>query len=113
MLGYKHFLLVCVFIFFNALPSSGFNFLHFVLQTKKARSVLGLVRGPDPGGGGPDLARGTGEDGSADRLVVVCEGSDNSFHVLLQALQEPIEETLDLKKQEAFEKPAAKTYPLS
>lgn len=48
-------------------------FYVFILQTKKARSALGLVRGPDPGGGGPDLARGTGEDCRADRLVVVCK----------------------------------------
>lgn len=33
-------------------------------ETKKARSALGLVRGPDPGGGSPDLAQGTGAPGA-------------------------------------------------
>lgn len=33
-----------------------------ILQTKKARSVLGPVRGPGPEGGGPDLAQDTGKD---------------------------------------------------
>lgn len=88
-------------------------FFCFTLQTKRARSALGLVRGPDPGGGGPDLAQGTGNDCRAGSLVVVLRRMDSSFHVPLQALQEPIQETLDLTKQEAFKKPAAETYPLS
>lgn len=90
-----------------------FYCLCFTLQTKRARSALGLVRGPDPGGGGPDLAQGTGNDCRAGSLVVVLRRMDSSFHVPLQALQEPIQETLDLTKQEAFKKPAAETYPLS
>lgn len=90
----------------------------FILQTKKARSALGLALGPGPGGGGPGLAQGTGDDFEeltvvAERPFVVWEWSDSSFHIALQALQEPVEETVGLEKQEAFQKPSAKTHPLS
>lgn len=48
------------------------TFFYFLLQTKKARSALGLVRGPDPGGGSPDLAQGTGDD--LEELSVALRG---------------------------------------
>lgn len=55
----------------------------FILQTKKARSALGLARGPDPGGGGPDLAQGTGDN--FEELTVELRGlllSENDLTVV-------------------------------